>query len=121
MKSIYYSLIAMALLTFIGCTTGKDINEAINEYYFPEETEGKFLGVMGYALVVPGVENYHNTYKGKIDVLVIPGTSDAIESKQQIKYNAADYEHAFQHNLNLLEEINQNNNRSCRAEGRSSD
>lgn len=75
---------------------------------FEKESKGNFLSVMGYALIVPGVEDYQNTYKGKIEVFIIPGTSDAIESKQHKRYNDAAYEYALRHNQLLLTAICQN-------------
>jgi hypothetical protein len=41
-----------------------------------------FLGVMGYALDVPGVDNYYKNFSDHVPVKVIEGTGDFITSKE---------------------------------------
>ena len=37
MKPIYLMIIGILLLQLGGCSTGKEVNQMINEFYFPED------------------------------------------------------------------------------------
>jgi hypothetical protein len=41
-----------------------------------------FICVYGYAIEVPGVNDYEERYQNKVPVRVIPGTSDALYSEE---------------------------------------
>src|SRR5687767_7744331 len=43
---------------------------------YEKEANGRFLGVLGFALSVPGVEDFERHYSYSSDVFVIPKTSD---------------------------------------------
>lgn len=67
----------------------------------------RFVGVMGYALAVPAVPDYHEKYAARHDVRVIENTSDAIESPEheQLQQVARDY--AERYNKLLLSRLPQ--------------
>ncbi len=64
----------------------------------------RFVGVMGFALEVPGVEDYYEHYKS-YGVRVIEGTSDFIENDDIRRLNELAYKYALRYNRLLLETI----------------
>jgi hypothetical protein len=50
-----------------------DLNKSINT------GDLRFVGLMGFALIVPGVPDYHERYKNSNGVKIIEGTSDSYD------------------------------------------
>lgn len=61
-----------------------------------------FIGVMGYAMDVPGVQEYYSRYYNKYSVKVIDGTGDAIISTEMEELNYRAHEYALQFNAIML-------------------
>ena len=62
-----------------------------------------FLGIMGYALIVPGVDNYYERFQNQIPVKVIEGTSDFITSEEVRTLNAKARQYALRYNAVVLQ------------------
>ncbi len=67
---------------------------------FDQETEGKFAGIMGVGVFVPGVDR---TQYPNIEVFVIPQTSADLSVEMIQRYNTEAYRYALAHNQALLE------------------
>jgi hypothetical protein len=61
-----------------------------------------FIGVLGFALDVPAVQEYYSLYKNKIPVIIIKGTGDAIISPDMAELNYRAREYALQFNAIIL-------------------
>jgi hypothetical protein len=96
--SVLFSLL-IALTFFSGCATTDRYPEFQR---YAEEANGRFLGVLGFVLEVPGVPNFTQFYSYTNDVLVIPGTSDSFSSEEEYNFNVRAAKFARQHNLKLL-------------------
>jgi len=69
---------------------------------YEQEANGRFLGVLGFALDVPGVKNFEQHYPFATDVFIIPKTSDAFLSREELEYNHRAREFALDYNTRLL-------------------
>lgn len=61
----------------------------------------RFLAVQGYALSVPGIENFFPKFSDKYKYHVIEGTSDVIESDRHLQLQAVAEAYARAYNLAL--------------------
>jgi hypothetical protein len=66
----------------------------------------RFLAMIGYAKTVPGVPDYDTKYAKYAGTKIIPGTTDAILSKEQEKILDAVKEYAERYNKLVLDEVN---------------
>lgn len=58
----------------------------------------RFIGMMGYAMVVPGVPDYETRYSKRVGVKVVKGTTDAITSREQDRLQEAVRAYAEKYN-----------------------
>lgn len=88
--------IPQALRRIGDADPAKDFDEAIKNRDF------RFVGIHGYALIVPGVENYYERYEKSNGVKTIEGTGDVIlnEEHEQLQNKARSY--AEKYNMLLL-------------------
>ncbi len=82
-----------------------DANQAIkNEQIY-------FMGAMGYAMEVPGVDDYYDKYVdsagSKVTVKIIGGTSDAASSDNQERLDIIARKYATRFNKIILNHLNQ--------------
>ena len=64
----------------------------------------RYIGLMGYTIIVPGVSWDHGCHPRSYDsVVVIAGTSDAVDSKDRERLNRTAAEYAKQYNTLLLQ------------------
>lgn len=76
----------------------KDFKKAI------AKSDLRFVGVMGFALEIPGVPSAHwKHYKDTYGVRIIPGTSDAYESIEHQNLNEKAREYAATYNKLLMQ------------------
>jgi hypothetical protein len=61
-----------------------------------------FLACSGFALDVPGVDEFEKHYSYQRDVLVLPKTSDSIQSEEELSYNRRAEEFARRYNQRLI-------------------
>jgi len=96
MKSAFRILLGATLLT--GCASDRfaDLRR------FEKEADGRFLAVSGFAVHVPGVDDFEKKYSWKTDAFVIPGTSDSFTSEEERDFNRRAEEFAKRFNLKLL-------------------
>jgi hypothetical protein len=69
---------------------------------YEREANGRFLGVLGFALDVPGVDRFEERFSYREDVLVIPGTGDTFLDQSELDYNRRAVEFAERYNKRLL-------------------
>lgn len=62
----------------------------------------RFIGIMGYALEVPGVEHYHERYASSSGVKIVEGTSDVIYGVEHRRLIDIAREYAEKYNRLLL-------------------
>lgn len=65
----------------------------------------RFVGVMGFALTVPGVPDYETKYATQYGLRVIEHTSDAIESPEHAQLQRVAHDYAERYNKLLLSRI----------------
>jgi hypothetical protein len=99
MKCLIQFSLLIALTFFSGCVTTDRYTEFQR---YAEEANGRFLGVFGFDLEVPGVPNFTQIYSYTTDVLVIPGTSDSFSSEEEYNFNVRAAKFARLHNIKLL-------------------
>lgn len=75
----------------------RDVEQAIRE------GDLRFIGMMGYALIVPGVDDYGQRIWDTNGVRVIKGTSDFIANDDVARLNELAYEYAKRYNMLLLD------------------
>jgi len=63
--------------------------------------KARFLAVQGYALSVPGIENFFPKFSDKYKYHVIEGTSDVVENDRQLQLQAVAEAYARAYNLAL--------------------
>lgn len=73
-----------------------DFKNAINSGDF------RFVGIMGYALIVPGVTDYHKLYSKSNGVKVIEGTSDSYDLEDTIAIRNSIFYEQYAKNYNVL-------------------
>ena len=99
MSCVTTTLFALLAAIFAGCTT----TDRFAEFrHYEKEADGRFLGVLGFALTVPGVEDFEKHYSYERDVFVIPKTSDYFADEQELDYNRRAEEFAGRYNMQLL-------------------
>jgi hypothetical protein len=64
-----------------------------------------FVGLYGFALEVPGVDDYHERYADRVPVRMIEGTSDAIKSAEFGRLNDACREYAYEFNRRMRRHV----------------
>ena len=77
----------------------RDVAEAIRRGDF------RFIGVMGYAVTLPGVEDYGEQYQS-YGVRIIEGTSDVIANDAVRLLNEQAYRYAERYNKLLMKHLN---------------
>lgn len=82
-----------------GCAT---VDRFAEFRRYEEEANGRFLGVLGFALFIPGVDDFEEHYSYTSDVFVIPKTSDSFWSEDELDYNRRAEEFARRYNKKLL-------------------
>lgn len=65
----------------------------------------RFLAIMGYAKTVPGVPDYDKKYAKYLDAKMIPGTTDAILTREQGKVLDAVQSYAERYNKLALDDL----------------
>jgi hypothetical protein len=93
-------LLSIAILTS-GCATSDRFAEFRR---YEKEANGRFLGVLGFALTVPGVDDFEKNYSYTKDVFVIPNTSDGVFGTYGLEFNRRAAEFARNFNRRLLKE-----------------
>jgi len=68
----------------------------------------RFVGVMGFGLLVPGVPDYQEKYAARYGVRVIENTSDAIENEEHRRLQDAAYRYAEKYNSLLIPQLPKN-------------
>jgi hypothetical protein len=101
MKSTLTGLFVIALVFASGCSTTDRFAEFRR---YEKEANGRFLGVLGFALAVPGVEDFERNYSYAKDVFVIPKTSDSFQSQEELDYNRRAEEFARLYNRQILKQ-----------------
>ena len=86
-----------SIRTLEGADPAQDIERAI------KKGDLRFIGVMGYSLIVPGVEDYHERYEKNNGVRIIEGASDFILSDDVQRLNELATDYAERYNKLLLE------------------
>jgi hypothetical protein len=61
-----------------------------------------FIGVLGYATDIPGVDEYYSLYENKIPIKIINGTGDVIISDEMHELNYKARQYALQFNSVIL-------------------
>lgn len=61
----------------------------------------RFLAVQGYALTVPGIENFFPKFSHTYKYHVIEGTSDAVQNAKELQLQTAAESYAQAYNLKL--------------------
>jgi hypothetical protein len=90
---------ALNVAIVAGCVA----NDRFAEFRrYEKEVNGRFLGVLRFALNVPGVEDFEKHYSYQRDVFVIPNTRDYFETEAELDYNRRAEEFARRYNLRLL-------------------
>ena len=90
--------LAMLFISASGCAHDK-----FAEFrQYEREANGRFLGVLGFALDVPGVDRFEERFSYRDDVFVIPGTSDSFFDESELDYNRRAAEFAERHNRQIL-------------------
>jgi hypothetical protein len=82
-----------------GCVT---VDRFAEFRSYEKEANGRFLGVLGFELIIPGVDDFEKHYSYMRDVFVIPKTSDSFQSEEEQDYNRRAEEFARRYNLRLL-------------------
>jgi hypothetical protein len=72
---------------------------------FEKEANGRFLAVSGFAVHVPGVDDFETKYSWKTDAFVIPGTSDYFGCEEERDFNRRAEEFAKRYNQRLLRKM----------------
>ncbi len=82
-----------------------DFNEAIQNKDF------RFIGILEYSLVVPGVKNYYEGYDKSNGVKIIEGTSDSFTYKDSSNFKNTEFfkKYAVSYNNLLLGYLEKNN------------
>jgi hypothetical protein len=93
------TVLGFSALFAAGCAT---IDRFAEFRRYEEEAKGRFLGVLGFALSVPGVEDFERHYSYSADVFVIPKTSDYFGSQEELEYSRRAEEFARRYNIRLL-------------------
>ena len=67
----------------------------------------RFIGLMGYSLIVPGIKEkeFYDKYRSEFGVRIIPGTSDFMEIPEQLELASVGGKYAEQYNRLLLKKI----------------
>lgn len=76
-----------------------DVSSAVSKKDF------RFVGVMGFAMIVPGVPDYAQKYSDKYGVRLIENTSDCIEGPQHEELQRVAREYAEKYNRILLTKL----------------
>ena len=74
-----------------------DFNESI------KRGDYRFVGVMGFALIIPGVPDYDEKYEKSNSVKIIEGTTDSYEDSVALRIAVFKNEYATSYNKLLLE------------------
>jgi hypothetical protein len=90
------SIVLQSLDWLKNANAAYDANQAI------KKDSIYFIGVLGYAMDVPGVQEYYSLYENKIPVKIIRGTGDAIISTEMRELNSLAHEYAMQFNAIIL-------------------
>ena len=68
-----------------------------------EKGDYRFVGVMGFALITPGVPDYDEKYEKSNSVKIIEGTTDSYEDSVALRIAVFKNEYATSYNKLLLE------------------
>lgn len=82
-----------------------DLNCAIRKKDF------RFIGIMGYSLIIPGVKDYYRKYEKSNGIRVIEGTSDVISSKKVEYLNKIASSYAKEYNKLLIKYLKKHPNK----------
>ncbi len=74
-----------------------DFNESLKKGDF------RFIGIMGYSLIVPSVSDYHEKFSKSNGVKIIAGTSDSYSDTEELEKSEFYKTYAKEYNNLLLE------------------
>jgi len=86
----------LSLQNIVSANPVTDLRAAI------KQGDYRFVGILGYALDVPDVRNFHEKYEKEYGYKVIEGTSDVIKYP---KLQSIAFKYAEKYNQQLLKEI----------------